>query len=129
MRISSLLLVLGLLPAPAMASDLLPSCDAPEVLGHIVDRQVAVERDTWRDGHTFAAIVKPAEYRSATSHSAVFAERHCAAKAALASGHNETIYYVITAERGFAGLSWYVDYCVPGRDHFHVYDADCRVLR
>ena len=55
MRISLVLLALGLLPGPALAGGSLPSCDSPAVIGHILDRQTAVEAKTWHDGFTIAS--------------------------------------------------------------------------
>lgn len=128
MRISLVLLALGLLSGPALAGSSLPSCDSPAVIGHILNRQMAVEAKTWHDGFTIASIDKAMEFRPPLPHTAVLDERHCSARAMLPGGKKATVYYVIS-ERGFAGYSWYVDYCVPGRDPYRVYDADCRVLR
>jgi hypothetical protein len=129
MRKSFAFLALALLPTFALASDLPPACDAPAVLGSIVNRQAVAEQNTWHDGVTFTAIIKPVESVTATPHNAVIATRHCAAKATLPNGKTQLVYYVISAEQGMAGYGWAVDYCLPGRDYFHIYDADCRVLR
>lgn len=129
MRTLFVCLSLGLLSAPAMASDVLPSCDAPAVIGTIIERQIHAERDTWHDGFLISAIDKPAEFQTPTPHAGTIAERHCAARALLPGNRHETLYYVISGGQGFAGIGWYVDYCVASHDYYRVYDADCRVLR
>ena len=122
------LLALSLLASPALAADL-PRCDASSVLDTIVARQHGVEQRLSLDGVVIATIARPGETATTTPHSYAFAQRHCTATAVLAGGGKRALYYVITAEGGYAGYGWSVDYCLPGHDRFYFDDADCRVLR
>jgi hypothetical protein len=107
----------------------LPACDNPSVLGNIVERQHWAEANTWQDGVRIEAIVDIRQAYARTKFTSAIEHRHCVARADLGAHRGDTLYYVISREMGFAGISWYVDFCMPRHDPYRVYDADCRVLR
>jgi hypothetical protein len=55
--------------------------------------------------------------------------RYCEARITMADGQHSYVYYLIEERQGFASLGWNVEFCVPGRDPWHVYDGWCRAIR
>ncbi len=138
--VSALLLALAALPAgaadlgsapPASPAAIagLPACDDPSVLSDIVERQHWAEENTWENGIRIEAIVGPRERRPEQRFPSMVANRYCQAVAALGPNLSDPLYYVISADLGFAGLGWKVDFCMPSYDYWRVYDGNCRVLR
>ncbi len=134
------------LAAPAVAADLggrvavavepaaeypgLPACDDPGVLGKLVSRQHAAERDTFQDGVVIAAIDDIRQRYGRVKFVSAIAHRHCVARALLAAPYrSDRLYYVISERQGFASMGWGLDFCMPRHDPYRVYDADCRVLK
>lgn len=107
----------------------LPACDDPRVLGNILDRQHWAEANTWKDGILIQSIGDIRQKYSTTMFSSAVEHRHCLASADFGDNRGDQLVYVISREMGFAGVSWYVDFCMPNHDPYRVYDADCRVLR
>lgn len=54
---------------------------------------------------------------------------YCKANAVLSDGEHRAVWYLIEEGQGFAGIGRNVEFCVSGFDRWHVYDANCRVLR
>ncbi|MCB1455258.1 MAG: hypothetical protein KDJ51_03095 [Nitratireductor sp.] len=52
--------------------------------------------------------------------------RYCKARAALSNGRYQTIHYRIEKGMGLAGVGWNVEFCIPGRDRWHVHGGWCR---
>ncbi|WP_237153689.1 hypothetical protein [Oryzibacter oryziterrae] len=132
MRVFSALLLLALSVAPAVAADgnpAIPACDDPTVLGSIKEKQAWAEHATWQDGVVIASIAQPSQSTAGTKFVSAVEHRHCIARAELAGGQRRTLYYVISNDSGFAGYGWGVEFCLAGHDPYHVYDANCRVLR
>lgn len=139
MRTLAPLAVLALLAGPAAAADApsaspegtasIPACDDPAVLGDIVERQHWAEANTWKNGLRIEGIGAIRQVYGTTTFVSAIDHRHCVARADLGPGRSDRLYYVIFEEMGFAGISWKVEFCMPGFDPYRVYDAACRVLR
>lgn len=112
----------------AAAGDL-PACDNASVLSTLSGRQAWAEAHTWKDGVTIAAVDRVGERRLVTEGFSSIDRRYCAARAELTSAWPTTLYYVVSANEGFAGYGWNVEFCLSGRDPYHVYGADCQVLK
>lgn len=54
---------------------------------------------------------------------------YCKATAVLSDGQYRPVWYMVEDAQGFAGVGKNVEFCVDGFDRWHVYDANCRVLR
>nr|WP_111575188.1 phage portal protein [Falsochrobactrum ovis] len=54
---------------------------------------------------------------------------YCKATAVLSDGQYRPVWYMVEEGQGFAGVGTNVEFCVDGFDRWHVYDANCRVLR
>ncbi|WP_315920319.1 hypothetical protein [Mesorhizobium sp. SP-1A] len=54
---------------------------------------------------------------------------YCRATAALSSGEERPVWYLIEEGQGFASIGDNVEFCVAGFDRWMVYDGKCRILR
>ena len=111
------------------AAGQLPACDDASVLSTLTSRQAWAEANTWRDGITIAAVDRIGERRLVTGGFSSIDRRHCAARAALTGALPTRLYYVVSANEGFAGSGWNVEFCLSGHDPYRVYGADCQVLK
>jgi hypothetical protein len=144
MRALALSILAALLASPAIAADLdrgapaayglegtpsIPACDDASVLNNIVKRQHWAEANTWQNGVLIDGITDIRQLYNTTKFASEIERRHCLARASLGSTEYDRLYYTISEKQGFAGLSWYVDFCMPRHDYYRVYDGDCRVLK
>ncbi len=108
----------------------LPGCDDASVLSTLTSRQAWAEAHTWKDGVIIAAVDRVSERRlSVTESLSSIDRRYCAARAALTVVRPTALYYVVSADEGFAGYGWNVEFCLSGHDPYRVYGADCQVLK
>lgn len=107
----------------------LPGCDNASVLSTLSGRQAWAEAHTWKDGVTIAALDRVGERRLVTDGFSSIDRRYCAARAELTAARPTTLYYVVSANEGFAGYGWNVEFCLSGHDPYRVYGADCQVLK
>ncbi len=107
----------------------LPECDDARVLRDIAERSAWADRRTWKTGILIDDIENVRQSRLVTNGPRRIAERFCRATAHLSDGRRARLYFLIEDQIGFAGLGWYVSFCIPGRDDYHVYGGWCRVLR
>lgn len=107
----------------------LPTCDTPSVLSTLSSRQAWAEAHTWKNGITIAALDRVGERRAMYPIFSSIERRHCVARAELTAARPTTLYYVVSAGEGFAGYGWNVEFCLSGHDPYHVYGADCQVLK
>jgi hypothetical protein len=132
MRVFPAFLLVALSVGPSFAADgnpAIPACDNASVLNSIIDRQAVAERETWQDGVRISAIEQADQSAAGTKFVSAIEHRYCIARAELDDGQRRSLYYVISNESGFAGYGWGVEFCLAGHDPYHVYDANCRVLR
>lgn len=54
---------------------------------------------------------------------------YCKATAVLSDGQYRSVWYMVEAGQGYAGVGKNVEFCVDGFDRWYVFDASCRVLR
>ena len=123
MRLAAAALALCCSTVMAAAGEL-PACDDAAVLSTLTSGQAWAEANTWRDGITIAAVD-----RMVTGGFSSIDRRHCAARAALTGALPTRLYYVVSANEGFAGSGWNVEFCLSGHDPYRVYGADCQVLK
>lgn len=120
--------VAGTVPDPSRDGPI-PGCEDPGVIAAVIERQNWAEAHTWRDGIRIAEITHISEsYRSLRGLS-LLKHRHCQGRAVLDNGRIDRVYYVVTEQAGFAGISWGIDFCLPRQDYYKVYNASCRVLK
>ncbi|MCC2112926.1 MAG: hypothetical protein KDJ16_12900 [Hyphomicrobiales bacterium] len=107
----------------------LPECDSGYVTRKIIER--SAQAYPQKDRHTvwIKSIDGESQSRLSTSGPSMIDKRYCRATATMFDGSAVPVYYLIEKGTGFAGLGWNVDYCIPGRDYYRVYDAWCRVVR
>ena len=117
-----------------------PLCHDPKVLGRIVKRFNAAERDTWRRGLVMVDIGHVRERRVLDDprpdelDARLIPRRYCTARAVLneVGSHRRpkrTVFYLIEGGQGFAGTRRNVEFCIDGLDPWRVYDGHCEVLR
>ncbi|WP_370676950.1 hypothetical protein [Pleomorphomonas sp. PLEO] len=128
MRLAAASFVLCCSTVMAAAGEL-PTCDNASVLSTLSSRQAWAEAHTWKDGVTIAAVDRIDERRLVTEVFSVIDRRYCAARAELTAALPTTLYYVVSADEGFAGYGWNVEFCLSGRDPYRVYGADCKILK
>jgi len=129
MRLAAALLALCCSTVMAAAGEL-PACDSASVLSALSSRQAWAEAHTWKDGVTIAAVDRVSERQlSATESLSSIGRRYCAARAELTAARPTGLYYVVSANEGFAGYGWNVEFCLSGHDPYYVYGADCKVLK
>jgi hypothetical protein len=128
MRLAAASFVLCCSTVMAAAGEL-PACDNASVLSTLSSRQAWAEAHTWKDGVTIAAVDRIGERRLVTEGFSAINRRYCAARAELTAAPPTALYYVVSADEGFAGYGWNVEFCLSGRDPYRVYGADCKVLK
>lgn len=129
MRLAAVLVAVCCSTVAASAGSL-PDCDADAVLSTLKARQAWAEAHTWKDGVTIAGIEAIRERRIDIGAVSTMDRRVCAAKADLVGKTRPTsLYYVVSADEGFAGYGWNVEFCLSGRDPYRVYGADCKILK
>lgn len=128
MRLAAASLALCCSTMMAAAGEL-PACDDASVLSTLSGRQAWAEAHTWKDGITIAAVDRIGERPLVTEGFSSIDRRYCAAHAALTAARPTTLYYVVSANEGFAGSGWNVEFCLSGHDPYRVYGADCKVLK
>lgn len=128
MRLTAALFALCSSTVMAAAGEL-PTCDDTSVLSTLSGRQAWAEANTWKDGVTIAAVDRVGERRLVTEGFSSIDRRYCAARAELTAARPTTLYYVVSANEGFAGYGWNVEFCLSGHDPYYVYGADCQVLK
>lgn len=128
MRLAAALLALSSSTVMAAAGEL-PACDDASVLSTLSGRQAWAEAHTWKDGVTIAALDQVGERRLVTEGFSSIDRRYCAAYAELTAARPTTLYYVVSADEGFAGYGWNVEFCLSGHDPYRVYGADCKILK
>lgn len=128
MRLAAALLALCSSTAMAAAGEF-PACDDASVLSTLSSRQAWAEAHTWKDGVTIAAVDRIGERRLETGGFSAIDRRYCTARAELTAARPTTLYYVVSANEGFAGFGWNVEFCLSGHDPYRVYGADCKVLK
>ena len=106
-----------------------PDCAASGVVYDVVDRFGYVNRVQWHTGFTINHLdrIRETGYLPPTANT--IARRWCEAVAWLSNGQTPTVYYVIEADRNFAGLGSRISYCLPGYDYWHVYGEACRTVK
>lgn len=107
----------------------LPECNDAHVLHDIAERSAWADRRTWKTGLRIDDIDDVRQSRLVAHGPRRIAERFCRATAHLSDGRRARLYFLIEDQIGFAGLGWYVSFCIPGRDYYHVYGGGCQVLR
>ncbi|MCC2111312.1 MAG: hypothetical protein KDJ16_04695 [Hyphomicrobiales bacterium] len=123
---------LATMPTAATAITLdarLPECADARVLRSIAERTAWADRRTWETGVSIDTIDNVRQSRLVANGPRQIAERYCRATAYLTNGRRARLYFLIEDQMGFAGLGWYVSFCIPGRDYYHVYGGWCEVLR
>lgn len=106
----------------------LPECDNPRVLNRIHSRFRYAEKNTFQHGVDIADMHDIRERYVRHEPHMLIEMRHCIAHANMTDGSHDQLLFMIQAGMGFAGIGWDVDFCIPGRDYFYVYDGNCRVL-
>ncbi len=106
-----------------------PQCHEGSVLARIEDRSNWAERTTFHYGSQINSIEKVHERRVENFGPAPIARRYCRGTAWMSDGKKHTVHYRIEEGMGLAGTGYKVEFCVQGRDRWHVYNGNCRVLR
>ncbi|WP_246329423.1 hypothetical protein [Chthonobacter rhizosphaerae] len=115
--------------AVVVETSTLPACDDPSVLSKVVERQHWAEANTWHDGKRIETLTDIRQRYNTTRFASMIEHRHCEGEATLGAGRSDRVFWVISAETGFAGIGYGVEVCLPSQDYWYVWDAACRVLR
>jgi len=118
------------IPADPRGPGAIPTCDHARVLKRIVNQQAYADRRTWKTGIRIDGFERYREnaFQPKTVPGTI-GRRYCQAHALLTNGTHPQVYYLIEERQGFASIGWNVEFCMPGHDKWHVYDARCRTLR
>jgi hypothetical protein len=104
-----------------------PECDDPAVLGFIVNQHRTADLNAGMPSIT--EIEKARETRFVVDKPSPIARRYCQAHAILDDGNHPQVFYLIERRAGFASWSWNVEFCLAGRDRWHVHGGRCRTVR
>lgn len=138
MRFAILALAAGLVSTAALAGEdlpdprgegVIPLCDSPSVVSAVMERQNWVERNTWHSDLRIQEIGHIKQTYNTTEGMSLIDHRHCRAQAVFNTGEVARVYYVLYEHLGFAGSSYGLNVCLPSRDFYRSFNAECRVLR
>ena len=124
----ALLLAASVLSSGAMA-DTLPDCEATGVLNRVGSYLTTAEAHVVHSGDPVLRIDQVNQSKFFPDGPRSIAQRYCKATGHTELGQRQTIYYLIEARAGFAGYTYDVEACIPSRDPWKLYGANCRSLR
>ncbi|MEZ5792802.1 MAG: hypothetical protein R3D34_19105 [Nitratireductor sp.] len=105
-----------------------PYCEEARVAERIKSRFNWAENKHGYYGVAIAGIDRQHERKVVAFGMYPIERRYCRARAALSNGHYQTIHYRIEKGMGLAGVGWNVEFCIPGRDRWHVHGGWCRSI-
>lgn len=106
-----------------------PFCDTPGVLSKIASRFAYASHGAYQTFVEIEAIERVRELAFKPGDPGLIDRRFCQGHALLSDGTHPKVYYMIEERQGFASIGWNVEFCLPGHDRWHVYDAWCRTVR
>ncbi len=119
-------------PAPANAFGIRSNaqCESPAVLRAISHRFSIADRNVLKRGLAIEDYFDIHQNRYVPAgETTMIDRRYCHGKVAMNDGQARTIWYMIEAGQGFAGVGGNVEYCISGLDPWRIYGAYCRSVR
>lgn len=116
--------------ASAFTGGYFPGCQSSEVLSYIQKRFDWTDEKLIKRGLAISSIRHAQESRREyPSETRPIARLYCHATASMNDGRDRTMWYLIEAGMGFAGMRDNVEFCIAGLDPLKVYGAWCRSVR
>lgn len=111
---------------PASVSEnAVPACDATGIQDAVA-RRIADADKSYYGGLLIKSADRIVQTGYSVNQPSPYARRYCSAQVVLSNGSTDEAFYAISQNQGFVGVSWNVDVCLAGLDHYRIYDGACR---
>jgi hypothetical protein len=110
----------------------LPACEDPVVLGHIMTAFGEKENRFWQSELQILAFdrIRETAFRPwAPGAPDAIPRRFCSGRALVSDSRARAIHYWIGEDTGMIGASWGVEWCVVGLDRNWAYNPGCTMAR
>jgi len=106
-----------------------PTCDAPWVLGKVASRFNQKENAFWNSDLVIVSIdaVRQTAFRPGPPNT--IPRRYCSGIALVSDGVTRPVHYSIIEDSGIIGAVWGVEWCVEGLDRNMAYSPRCKMAR